>query len=57
MEHVNENGLTRSSLLELFGRHCEGEEYFYHYLDHHIIHSGCRGDLGIYIEVSEKVLD
>ena len=57
MEHVNENGLTRWSLLEFFGCHCEGGEYFHHYLDHHIVHSGCRGDLSIYIEVSEKVLD
>ena len=57
IQYVTENELTWLSLFNLFCRQRKGREQLYEYLDHHLIHSNRRRDLGIDIESLQKVFD
>ena len=50
-----DDGLTKFSLLRLFGRRRECGEQLYEDLDDHIIHGFCRRDLGIDLKAIEEV--
>jgi hypothetical protein len=50
-------GLTRSSLLNLFGRDRKCRKQFYYYLDYYLGHDRRGWDLRINIESAQEVLD
>jgi hypothetical protein len=55
MSSLTENGLTKFSLLCLFSRQRECVEQLHEYLDNHLIHGSCVGDLGIDLEADEEM--
>ena len=50
---LTDNGLTKFSLLCLFGRQRECGKQLHKYLDNHLIHGFCGRDLGIDLEAIE----
>ena len=54
---LTDDELTEFSLLCLFGRQRECGEQLHEYLDDHLIHGLCGGDLGIDLEAIEEVPD
>ena len=54
-DSITDDGLTKLSLLDLFGRQRECGEQLHEYLDKHLIHGFCRRDLGIDLEAVEEV--
>jgi hypothetical protein len=55
--YLTDDGLTRFSLLDLFGNQREGREKFHEYLDNNLSHSDCRRDPGIDVEAVQKMFD
>jgi len=55
MNPLSGDGLTKFSLLRLFGRQRECGEQLHEYLDNHLIHRFRGRDLGIDIEAIEEV--
>ena len=54
---LTDNGLTKFSLLRLFGRRRECEEQLDEDLDNQFVHVFCGRDLGIDLEPIEEVAD
>jgi hypothetical protein len=52
---LTDDGLTKFSLLCLFGRQRECGEQLHEYLDNHLIHGFCGRDLGIDLEAIEEM--
>jgi hypothetical protein len=52
---LTDDGLTKFSLLCLFGRQRECGEHFHEYLDNHLIHGFCGRNLGIDPEAIEEM--
>ena len=52
---LTDDGLTKFSLLCLFGRERECGEQLHEYLDNHLIHGFCGRDLGIDPEAIEEM--
>ena len=52
---LTDDGLTKFSLLYLFGRQRECGEQLHKYLDNHLIHGPCGRDLGINLEAIEEM--
>ena len=55
MNPLTDDGLTKFSLLCLFGSQRKRGEQLHEYLDHHLIHGFCGRDLGIDLEAIEEV--
>jgi len=54
---IVENGLTWPLLLDLFSYHCKGGKQFRHYSDDNFVHSSCRRDFGINVQVGQEFID
>ena len=52
---TDDHGLTKFSLLRLFGRQRKCGEQLYEYLDNHIVHGFCGWYLGINLEAIEEM--
>ena len=52
---LTDDGLTKFSLLCLFGRQRECGKQLHEYLDNHLIHGFCGRDLGIDVEAIEEM--
>jgi len=55
IKFLTDDGLTKFSLLYLFGRQRECGEQLHENLDNHLIHGFCGRDLGINLEAIEEM--
>jgi hypothetical protein len=55
--YLTKDGLTRFTLLDLFGNQREGRQKLHKYLDDYLSHSDCRRDPGIDVEAIQKIFD
>lgn len=55
--HTSENELTKSTLLDLFGRKSEGGEQFHYYLHQNVFQGFRKRDLSINTESTEEVFE
>ena len=55
--HRNQDELTKSTLPNLFGRKSEGGEQFHYYLHQNVFQGLRKGDLAIYTESAEELVE
>jgi hypothetical protein len=55
--HLNQDKLTKSSLLDQIGYECEGRKKFYYYFHENVCQGGRRRDPNINTKSAEEVLE